>query len=400
MPIKMLKVIDLEKPGLSQSRVAADSETIAKYKAAWEAGVTDFPEIVVYQDGEKYHIADGFHRVQSLMLANLGKKVEHRKIACEVRSGTLQDAIAYSLGANLRHGLLPSIGDKKRAVLLYYGLNSEHCAQSNNTVSKACGCSHTFVGNWKTTVLTTPVSIIHAETKIPLPVLSQTIANLKAAQAGGKIVTMRNGKTLEQSPKASPKAPEPLQMPLQMPLQDSIAPAQPKRKEYIVTRPQETRMETIHRGIMVSGFESLTDTGKVAIDYMDEVVLIPGEDLIEFPYPIGSKVSPIGEDIELIVDCYALIGSDLKVKSIDPLGFVHNHSSTELEAFVKKTLEPEEEILLVSQNSIDAAELPATPILNLLSLTDDELLELQFQVEQETLRRARLSEDTADLAIS
>jgi hypothetical protein len=71
-----------------------------------------------------------------------------------------------------------------------------------------------------------------------------------------------------------------------------------------------------------------------------------------------------------------------------------------LKPFVKKVLENPEPNLQLPQHNIDAAELPATSILDLLNLTDDELLELQFQVEQETLRRARLSEDTADLAIS
>jgi hypothetical protein len=338
------------------------------------------------------------------MLANLSKKVEHRTIACEVRSGTLQDAIAYSLGANLKHGLLPSTADKKRTILLYYGLNPEHCAHSNNKVAQACGCSHTFVGAWKTTCLTTPVPITAAETKIPAKILEQTIAHLKAAQAEGKIVTTRNGKVLEQREKNSSEAlkaiEEPLQMPLQMPLQASITHAQPKCKEYMVTRPQATTVGTIHRGTIVSGFESLTDTGKVAIDYRDNVVLMPGEDLIAIPFPIGSLVSPIDEERMLTIQDYALIGDDLKVKSIDSNGYAHNDSSTMLRPFVKKTFKPEEEIPHIPQNNIDAADKPATPILNLLDLTDDELLELQFQVEQETLRRARLSEDTADLAIS
>jgi hypothetical protein len=142
------------------------------------------------------------------MHAKLDTKVEHRTIAAEVHIGTLQQAIAYSLGANLKHGLLPSTADKKRAILLYYGLKPEHCAHSNNEVSKACGCSHTFVGGWKTDCLTTPLSIIHAETKIPENILAQTIANLKAAVAEGKIVTSRAGKTLVQANK-TPRAPKP-----------------------------------------------------------------------------------------------------------------------------------------------------------------------------------------------
>jgi ParB-like nuclease domain len=394
--IRKLRIIDLEQPDLSQSRIKSDPETIASYKATWETNQANFPAIVVYQEGTKYHIADGFHRVQSLMLARLDLPVERRTIASEIRSGTIDDAIGYSLAANINHGLRPNTADKKRAILLYYGLNPINCSHSNNQVAKACGCSHTFVGAWKATCTSTPAYIIAVETKIPTPILEQTIANLAAAQAEGKIVTTRGGKELIQSAKTE----EPLQMPLQMPLQASISPAQPKRKEYIVIRPTATRIGSIHRGITVSGFESLTDTGKVAIDYRNEVVLMPGEDLMLLPYSIGFLVSPIDEDIALEVTGFALIGDDLKIKSIDSNGYNHNHSSTELEPFVKKTLETPEVAPATQQNNIGVTESPATPIVDLLNLTDDELLELQFQVEQETLRRVRLSEDTADLAIS
>jgi hypothetical protein len=400
--IRKLRIIDLEKPDLSQSRVSTDPETIAKYKAAWQTEESDFfPAIVVFQDGQKYHIADGFHRVQSLMLADLKQKVEHRTIACDVRSGTLEQAIAYSLSANLKHGLLPSTADKKRAILLYYGLNPDHCANSNNAVAKACGCSHTFVGAWKTTCATMPVSITAAETKIPPKILEQTIANLKAAIAEGKIVTTRGGKELVQSERISSKALEPaISEPLPLPETElqvsSKALSKPYNQLYIVT----TTNSVIPRGTVIEGFESLTSTGNVAIEWQLGTEVIPTTDLIEIPYPIEAKVTPLEHEKELTVTGYALVASDLKIKSIDKHGFAMTHSSTMLKPFIKKTLEPPNDVPPVHQNNIDAAELPATPILNLLSLTDDQLLELQFDVEQETLRRARLSEDTADLAIS
>jgi hypothetical protein len=257
--------------------------------------------------------------------------------------------------------------------------------------------SHTFVADYRADVLhKLPSTEIFEQTRVPLIQIGEIILWLKQAEEDGEIITVRNGKELVQ--KASRE-----KEPLQMPLQASVTPAQPKRQEYIVTRPQATNIatiETIHRGIIVSGFESLTDTGKVAIDYRDEVVLIPGEDLMPLHYSIGDLVSPLDDDTELAVTDFALIGDDLKVKCNDSNGYAHTHSSTLLRPFIKKSLEPEEKIPQVPQNNIDAADKPATPILDLLKLTDDELLELQFQVEQETLRRARLSEDTADLAIS
>jgi hypothetical protein len=402
-----LRIIDLEKPDLSQSRVSTDPETIAKYKAAWESGEADFfPSIVVFQDGDKYHIADGFQRVQSLMMAKLDKKVEHRTIAAEVHIGTLQQAIAYSLGANLKHGLLPSTADKKRAILLYYSLNPENCLKSNNDVSKICGCSHTFVGGWKTTCLTTPLSIIHAETKIPEHILAETIANLKAAVAEGKIVANRGGKTLVQSKKA-PR--QPLQgeqiesltyaaPPKSISRQWLDAPASAKvRKQFIFTNPHDC----IPRGQIISGFESLTDPGHISTEWEGQNLLILVNDAIEIPYPIGSTVSPIGREVELVVEGYSLVADDLKIKSIDPFGFAHTHSSTELRPFVKKSLEQKAEQPTAAENNIDAAETSTTPILDLRLYTDEQLRQIIVSIDRELLRRMGMgSQNQPDLAIS
>jgi hypothetical protein len=351
---RKLKIIDLNKPDLSQSRVDLDPGTIADYKEKWEYQQSNFPPIVVYQDGEQYHIADGFHRVQSLMLAMLEQKVEHRTINCDVRSGNLQDAIAYSLGANLGHGLRPNTADKKRAILLYYGLSAEHCAHSNNQVAKICGCSHTFVGGWKATCMDTPLNITFAETKIPMASLIRTIGNLKAAQAEGKIVTTRNGKVLEQKEKVSSKAPEeaPKSFPkehLMLPTDAEMAGLQISSKAlqtYIFTNPNDV----IPRGKIIRGFESLTNPGHISIEWDGNNLLILVSDAIALPFAINSTITPTDEEIELIVEKYSLIGTDLKVHSIDLLGFSHNYSISEVEPYIKK----------------DAVEKSTPPILDLI----------------------------------
>jgi hypothetical protein len=396
MPIKMLKLVDLNPSDKVQSRYETDSETVERYREIYESKEDEFPPCIIFQEGDKYHVADGFQRIKALTKARLDKKVEYRTIACDVRQGTERDAIEYSLAANSRHGLKPNTRDKKRSVMMYWGLSPIHCKHSSNLVGKACGVSHTFVADYRADVLhNLPSTEIFEQTRVPLIQIGEIILWLKQAEEDGEIITVRNGKELVQKVSR-----EPAKEPLQMPLQTSVTPAQPK---YIVTRPQTTNIATIgtiHRGVIVSGVESLTDTGKVAINYRDKIILIPGEDLIPLPYSIGDLVSPIDDDTELAVTDFALICDDLKVKCNDSNGYAHTHSSTLLRSFIKKSLYPEKKIPQVPQNNIDAADKPATPILDLLKLTDDELLELQFQVEQETLRRARLSEDTADLSIS
>jgi hypothetical protein len=406
MPIKMLKLVDLDRSDTVQSRYETDPDTIARYQEIYESNEADFPPCIVFQEGEKYHVADGFQRIKALTKADVGRKLEYKTIACDVRQGTLRDAIVYSLAANSRHGLKPNTRDKQRTVMMYWGLSAVHCQHSSSLVGKACGTSHTFVADYRADVLNNlPTLEIFKQTRIPLTQIGNTILNLKLAEEAGEIITVRNGKELRQKASREGKAieqatseqatSEPLQMPLQESMTSSKVP-KPYNQLYIIT----TTNSVIPRGTVIEGFESLTSTGNIAIDYEFDTVLVSSNDAIKIPFPIDSKIAPIDREMELTVVGYSLVASDLKIHSINNHGFSVTHSSTMLKPFVKKVLENPEPNLQLPQHNIDAAELPATSILDLLNLTDDELLELQFQVEQETLRRARLSEDTADLAIS
>ena len=176
---------------------------------AWETGEADFPPCIVYQHKDTLYIADGFHRIQSKMKAEMDQKCEYRTIDCEVRQGSIECAIEYSLGANLNHGLRPNTADKKRAILLYYGLSADHCYHSNNAVAKACGASHTFVGGWKAECAKMPLDIIAAETNISIRELKATIENIIKAIASGKIITTRGGKDLTQKERKTPKPIDP-----------------------------------------------------------------------------------------------------------------------------------------------------------------------------------------------
>lgn len=394
-----LKLADLDRSGLCQSRVTTDKERLAEYQSVWELEETEaikaeFPPCIIYQDGDIYHIADGFHRIQSKMLARLNTRQERRTIECEVRQGTMQDAITYSLGANLRHGLRPNTADKKRAILLYYSLNPKHCAHANNKVAQIVGCSHTFVGAWKATCISSPIDITFAETKIPIPVLKQTIEHLKAAQAEGKIVTTRNGKVLEQKEKISSKAPE---VTTREPLQESTvsssgslrsgSPTMEERQDkalpeanlYIVT----TTAANIPRGTVIEGFESLTDSGNVTTEWEIGTEVIPSCDLIKIPFEIDAKVTPVYGETEHTVTGYSLVGTDLKIHSTDSHGFDCKHSSEMLRPFIKK----------------DDEEKSTPPILDLSILTTQQLEDLIATIGREIYRRANLPQDMPDLSV-
>lgn len=93
----------------TQSRAQISEETVSDYAEAMQAG-DQFPPITVFFDGVDYYLADGFHRLHAAQ--RLGKA----SIQAEVRTGTLRDAILYSLGANDKHGLRRSNADKRKCV--------------------------------------------------------------------------------------------------------------------------------------------------------------------------------------------------------------------------------------------------------------------------------------------
>ncbi len=105
--------IDLDLPildGGTQSRAVINVRVVEDYAEAMRLGEV-FEPVIVFFDGLKHWVADGFHRILA------AKKVDgKRTILADVRQGTQRDAILYSLGANAKHGLQRTDDDKRRAV--------------------------------------------------------------------------------------------------------------------------------------------------------------------------------------------------------------------------------------------------------------------------------------------
>lgn len=123
--------------GGTQSRACLQDSTVDEYAEAMDDGA-EFPPILVFYDGEKYWLADGFHRVAA------AKKLEWGEITATIRSGTRRDAVLYSVGANATHGLRRTNADKRRAVLTLLG-DEEWSQWSNREIAKKCGVSPGFV---------------------------------------------------------------------------------------------------------------------------------------------------------------------------------------------------------------------------------------------------------------
>lgn len=121
----------------TQSRVEIDEQAVSDYHDVLEDG-EDLPPITTFYDGIYYYVADGFHRYHA------HKRSGRDMIECHVESGTVRDAVLFSLSANATHGLRRTTADKRKAVLTCLN-DPEWSELSNREIAKLCKVSHTFV---------------------------------------------------------------------------------------------------------------------------------------------------------------------------------------------------------------------------------------------------------------
>ena len=72
----------------AQMRVDMRPEIVAEYADEMLAGTT-FPPVVLYQDGEVYWLADGYHRVDA------ARSIHRETITASIHEGTSRDAISW-----------------------------------------------------------------------------------------------------------------------------------------------------------------------------------------------------------------------------------------------------------------------------------------------------------------
>jgi hypothetical protein len=121
----------------TQSRAAISEDTVTDYAEAMQAG-DEFPPVITFFDGVEYYLADGFHRLHAV------KRLGKTSIQADVRTGTLRDAILYSLGANRDHGLRRSNADKRKCVQTLLD-DFEWGDLSVNEMARICGVSPQLV---------------------------------------------------------------------------------------------------------------------------------------------------------------------------------------------------------------------------------------------------------------
>jgi ParB-like chromosome segregation protein Spo0J len=133
--IKPISLSDIKIDGGTQSRKKLSQGLVNEYAELMNAGV-QFPPIVLFHDGSTNWLADGFHRYHAARKATL------TGMHADIRIGTKEDALWFSIGANKANGTRPSNGDVKHAVELALRTWPD---RSQREIARQVGCHQTRV---------------------------------------------------------------------------------------------------------------------------------------------------------------------------------------------------------------------------------------------------------------
>lgn len=135
--VTALEISKIERDMLLQPRATLHQDWIEDYAADMIAGAV-LPPIVVFFDGEKYWLGDGFHRTYAASAAGLST------IPADVRDGSRRDALLFSVSANASHGHRRTNDDKRRAVDIMLA-DPEWVRWSDGKIAGQCGVSAEMV---------------------------------------------------------------------------------------------------------------------------------------------------------------------------------------------------------------------------------------------------------------
>ncbi|MCX6786865.1 MAG: hypothetical protein NTU85_03590 [Candidatus Kaiserbacteria bacterium] len=139
-----LEIARIRRDGGTQPRAALDETTLAEYAEALGAGA-EFPAVDVFFDGERYWLADGFHRLVAHERA--GKYF----ILAIIHQGNQRAAVLFSTGVNADHGLRRSNADKRRAVEVLLR-DAEWGKWADREIAKQCKVGHPLVSEMRKTI--------------------------------------------------------------------------------------------------------------------------------------------------------------------------------------------------------------------------------------------------------
>ena len=140
--VKMLALRDITRDETVQQRAGGVRVArVREYAKAMRVG-DQFPPIVVYHDGDKYWLADGFHRCEA------AERISRPQIETEIRQGGRRDAVLFATGANAQHGVRRTNEDKRKAVSTLL-LDGEWEEWSDHEIARRTHCTQPFVSKMR-----------------------------------------------------------------------------------------------------------------------------------------------------------------------------------------------------------------------------------------------------------
>lgn len=134
--MKTIAINDLELDGM-QIRAEMNEATIEDYAIDLQCK-RPFPPIVVYHDGEKYWLSEGFHRVIA------ARRIDLMELPVDLRKGTQKDALWNAAASNKEHGLRRTNADKRKAVATALDIDP---LKSDRSIAEWCGVSEHTVAD-------------------------------------------------------------------------------------------------------------------------------------------------------------------------------------------------------------------------------------------------------------
>ena len=142
--MKKIEISAIRTDGGTQARLKLDHDVVKEYAECMKDG-DKFPPVIVFHDGSEYWLANGFHRYFAT------KSNGELEIECEVKQGTLDDAVLYAFSADGRQGLSRSAEDN-RNIIIRMIQHPVWGKWSNAEIAKHVGVSKMTVGRVKTSL--------------------------------------------------------------------------------------------------------------------------------------------------------------------------------------------------------------------------------------------------------
>jgi hypothetical protein len=178
--IKTVSLGDIRADASAQPRASLLTDKVSEYAERMTEGDA-FPPMVVFFDGKIYWLADGFHRYHAAVRMDLAN------FPCDVRDGSLRDAVLFSCGANAAHGVPRTNEDKRRAVTKILN-DSEWSGWTDSETARRCAVTHPFVGKLRASLVTVTCERPSEDDVAPRTYITKhgTIATMNTANIGGK----------------------------------------------------------------------------------------------------------------------------------------------------------------------------------------------------------------------